>query len=219
VLTKKNFVADFKSGHASAFKWALAAEGTIILLLVLANYLGWLDHKPELREVMKLDLSEAPIEPKPPTPPKKIPPAPQPPKVIPPSPEKVVPPEPIKTPVVQPPEPTPFVEKPVTPPPPAPNPSRNEAILADYTSKVRAAVQAALVYPRAAEELGYTGRVRVEFRLHNGHPSDARVIISSKVSMFDRAALQAVQSASYPTPPDFLLGQSRLFQVWVEFNR
>lgn len=187
----------------------------MVTLLILANYLGWLDRTPELQEVMKLDLTNAPPEPKPPVPPKKV--LPIPPKPVPPTPQKALPPEPVKAPVVN--EPAPFVEKPVTPPPPAANPARNEALLADYTSKIRAAVQAALVYPRAAEELGYTGRVRVEFRLHNGHPSDARIVQSSKVSMFDRAALQAVQAASYPTPPDFLQGQSRLFQVWVEFNR
>lgn len=215
--TRQAFNPGVGQGHVSAFKWVVIGEVLLVVLLVLANYLGWLDRKPELHEVMKLDLTNAPIEPKPPTPPKRTPP-PQPPKVVP-TPQKVLPPEPIKTPVVQAPEPTPFVEKPITPPPPAASPSRNETILADYTSKVRAAVQAALVYPRAAEELGYTGRVRVEFRLQNGHPADARVMISSKVSMFDRAALQAVQSASYPPPPEFLLGQSRLFQVWVEFNR
>jgi protein TonB len=207
------------SGHLSALTLALIGEAVLVMLLIVLNQLGWWDRQPVLKEVMKLDLTTPPTEPKPPEPPKppkKTPPPPR--KVALPDPPTVIPPPPVEHPLVPPPpEPTPFVEK-VTPPPPAPDPNQAMAQLADYTAKIRAAVQAALVYPKAAEEMGFSGRVRMEFKLRDRQPSGARVVISSRVGMFDRAAMQAVLAAAYPEPPDSLRGQSRLFQVWVEFS-
>jgi len=115
--------------------------------------------------------------------------------------------------------PSPFVEQQIpVPPPPAARPTEAE-VLADYKVKIRDAVQTALIFPKAAESLGYAGRTRVEFRLQQGRQSGARVIVSSGINMFDRAALQAVQDAIYPQPPEALMGQARLFQIWVEFKR
>lgn len=120
-------------------------------------------------------------------------------------------------------QPTAF-SQPVPPPvasaPPAPaapavaKPDPNIA----YAGKVRAAVQAALVYPPAAASLHFGGRVRVAFHLRDGVPSQARVLVSSGIGMIDRAALQSVQNASYPHPDSELQGRDLLYEVWVEFN-
>jgi protein TonB len=180
---------------------------------------GILRAAPVMKDSVVLQLGSLAPEPTPPTPP---PPR----KVEKRSPEPLKQPlprqEPLPLPVppvTQDSTPSPFAEKQVpVPPPPAARPTEAE-ILADYTSKIRDAVQTALIFPKAAESLGYTGRTRVEFRLHQGRQSGARVIVSSGINMFDRAALQAVQDAMYPPPPEVLAGQSRLFQIWVEFKR
>ncbi len=90
---------------------------------------------------------------------------------------------------------------------------------AEYAAKVHAAVQAATFYPPAAAALHFSGRVRVEFYLRDGIPSQARVLVSSGIGVIDRAALQSVQSAHYPLPPQEMRGNDRLYQVWVEFTR
>lgn len=101
--------------------------------------------------------------------------------------------------------------------PPAPPPAVDPA-LASYTGKVKAAVQAAVVYPPAAIALSFRGRARVEFKLRDGVPSQAHVIASSGMGLVDRAALQSVQTASYPAPPPSLQGKEETYQLWVEFN-
>ena len=80
-------------------------------------------------------------------------------------------------------------------------------------------MQAAHYYPPAAQALRYAGRVRVEFRLRDGVPGDARLLAGSGIGLIDRAALQAVQSARYPETPPELRGSDLVFQVWVEFDR
>ena len=40
----------------------------------------------------------------------------------------------------------------------------------------------------------------------------------SGIGMIDRAALQTVQDAHYPQPPEDMRGSDRLYQVWVEFS-
>ena len=98
-------------------------------------------------------------------------------------------------------------------PPPLVDPA-----LASYTGKVKAAVQAAVVYPPAAIALGFRGRARVEFKLRDGVPSQANVIAASGMGLVDRAALQSVQTANYPAPPPSLRGKEETYQLWVEFN-
>ncbi len=193
-----------------------------LLLLGLAGaiYTAGIFHRtPEPKDMVTLQLGSLAPEPVPPAspPPKKVEKTPPLAKKLPaPLPEHVLIPEP---PVVQDTAPSPFAEKMVpTPPAPAPRPTEAD-VLADYTAKIREAVQTALIFPKVAEELQYTGRTRVEFRLHQGQQSGARVIVTSGISMFDRAALQAVQDAIYPQSPEALRGQSRLFQIWVEFKR
>ncbi len=136
-----------------------------------------------------------------------------------PLPEPVPTPELLRPSVVQGATPSPFVDKSVQSPSlPVSHPAEAD-VLADYTAKIRNAVQTALVFPKAADALRYTGRTRVEFHLYQGRQSGARIMVSSGIGMFDRAALQALQDAVYPQPPEALRDQSRLLQIWVEFRR
>ena len=89
----------------------------------------------------------------------------------------------------------------------------------EYAAKVRAAVQAAVYYPPAAAVLRFAGRVRVEFHLFDATPGAARVLVSSGIGLFDRAALRTVQRAHYPAPPQDLRGSDRVYQIWVDFDR
>jgi TonB family protein len=101
---------------------------------------------------------------------------------------------------------------------PAPAPAAPPGPSSEYIAKVRAAVQAAFVYPPAAAALGIPRRTRVAFTLHGAVPVDARVLIGSGMAMMDRAALQSVQAASYPPPPPEMKGADASFEVWVEFK-
>jgi protein TonB len=107
---------------------------------------------------------------------------------------------------------------PPPPPPPAPPATAKADPSLEYAAKVRAAVLAAVYYPPAAAALNFTGRVRVEFHLRDAVPGAARVLTGSGIGMIDRAALQTVQNAHYPEPPEDMRGSDRLYQVWVEFN-
>jgi protein TonB len=101
------------------------------------------------------------------------------------------------------------------PPPPAQAKSDPNA---EYAARVKAAVQAALVFPAAAAALDFKGRARVEFKLRDRVPSQAHLLISSGMGLTDRAALQSVEVAQYPPPPTGLQGKEGTYQVWVEFN-
>ncbi|MDE2260407.1 MAG: TonB family protein [Betaproteobacteria bacterium] len=221
ILQNGPMVGGAQRDDLKALALALVLE---LLLLGLAGAIytaGMLRPVPAPKDLVTLQLSSLAPEPVPPAspPPRKVerPPLaqkiPVPPEPAPPS------PEPLKTPVAQDTTPSPFAEKPVQPSPTPVSKPAEADILADYTAKIRAAVQTAVVFPRAAEELRFAGRTRVEFRLHQGRQGGARVIISSGINMFDRAALQAVQDAVYPQPPEALREQSRLFQIWVEFKQ
>ncbi|MDE1942136.1 MAG: TonB family protein [Betaproteobacteria bacterium] len=212
-------VPEKREGWLSSFGLALTVELVLLAAVTALVFLVQTLHPPtEAKAPVAIQLAEVPPEPKP------TPPEPPRPVQKTPLPRKVVPvPVPQPTPVQQPvkaAEPSPFAEKsrPATPPaPPAPaQPSPD--LLADYMAKVRAAVQAALVYPESASEMQFTGRARVEFRLSHGVQSSARIIVSSGFRVFDRAALLAVRDAQYPQPPAAMTGESRLFQVWVEFR-
>lgn len=89
------------------------------------------------------------------------------------------------------------------------------AMIAAYNSKLNAAVQAAFRVPAAAADIGFKGRVRVEFALRDGVVSDIRILQPSGLSMVDRAAITAVESAKYPLPPQVLQGKNGTYQIWV----
>ncbi len=88
-----------------------------------------------------------------------------------------------------------------------------------YAAQVKAAVQAAVEYPEAANNLRVKSRARVEFSLRDGQQKNPHILISSGLGVFDRAAIRVVEMAHYPAPPPVLAGQEKLFQVWVEFHR
>jgi len=85
-----------------------------------------------------------------------------------------------------------------------------------YNAKLAAAVQAVFQLPSVARELGFKGRARVQFKLRDGVISSVELVQSSGLSMVDRAALKAVQVASYPVPPPLLQGKEGQYQIWVE---
>ncbi len=91
--------------------------------------------------------------------------------------------------------------------------------LTEYAAKVKAAVQEAVEYPAAANNMRTKSRARVEFSLLDGIRQNPHIVVSSGLDVFDRAAIHAVNIAHYPPPPAFLRGQTKLFQVWVEFHR
>jgi protein TonB len=214
---------------ARAFALAILVE------LALAATAAWVlagtvPVKPPISEPVPLTLvSEAPAEPEPkplPTPPEPKPvPKPQVPvkKAAPPKPAAPTPPQPAPTPrteTVPTDTPTAFTE-PVhaaAPPPPPPPVSGKSDRNAEYAAKVRAAVQAAVVYPPAAASLHFAGRVRIEFHLRDSVASQAKIVVPSGIGMIDRAALQSVQNARYPEPPANMQGNDLMYQVWVEFR-
>lgn len=209
----------------------------VLIELALAASAAWVlagtpPVKPAVSDPVPLTLlSEAPPEPekkplpKPPEPPKAMPkPTPVKPKAAPAKPRPPAPAPPQPAPPAEPvptDTPTAFTEpaQAAAPPPPAPNVGGKSDRGAEYASKVRAAVQAAVVYPPAAASLHFVGRVRVEFHLRDGVAGQARVLIASGMGMIDRAALQSVQNARYPEPPTDLRGSDLTYQVWVDFQR
>ncbi len=88
----------------------------------------------------------------------------------------------------------------------------------EYKAKVQAAVQAAFYYPMAAQEMGLTGKARVGFVLTNTSASEAKIITSSTIGIIDRAALQAVVKAAFPSPPAELRDKSISYEIWIEFK-
>jgi len=217
--------------------WSSLGSALLIELSVVGAVMVWvLIHPPqELQQVIPLVMSmleepkvEKPLPPKPP----EIKPPPVQAKVVPMpvKPQTPVTPEvrPVQevtppvvaqatafsTPVVaaSPPAPPPAPPPPppvVNPPPPAVDPA-----LA-YNMKLAAAVQAAFVVPGPASALGFKGRARVEFNLRDGVASNAKIIQPSGLGAVDRAALKAVEAASFPTPPPTLAGKDGVYQIWV----
>ena len=216
-----------------ALGWAFALEIALVaglLALLLAQRTP-----PAPQEVA---LSIEPL-PKPVAEKRAPPPKPEPPKPVvrpvttpPPSPT-VVAPAPVAPPPIQ--LPQPVVEAPavvitkpveavaiaapppvvrVEPPPPPPPPD-NADIARSYNAKLSAAVQAAFVVPSAARNLSFKGRARIEFGLRDGVVSAIRVVQSSGLGVVDRAAVTAVESAAFPSPPPALQGRDGVYQIWV----
>jgi protein TonB len=107
---------------------------------------------------------------------------------------------------------------PVTTPAPLPaatNQYVDPAVLAAYNAKLTAAVQAAFHVPGMATDMGFKGRVQVEFTMRNGILTNVRVDVPSGLAAVDRAAVRAVQTANYPLPPQVLLGKDGTYQIWV----
>jgi protein TonB len=89
------------------------------------------------------------------------------------------------------------------------------AVLAAYNAKLTAAVQAAFHVPGTAADMGFKGRVQVEFTMRNGVLTNVRVDVPSGLVAVDRAAVRAVQTANYPLPPQVLIGKDGTYQIWV----
>ena len=105
-----------------------------------------------------------------------------------------------------------------TPAPPPPPSHGKVDPNAEYAGKVHAAVQAAYFYPPAAAAMHFSGRVRVEFILRDGHVAEVRVLQGCGIGLFDNAAVQAVQNAHYPEPPAALRSQDLNYQLWIELS-
>ncbi|MDR3391825.1 MAG: energy transducer TonB [Sulfuriferula sp.] len=123
--------------------------------------------------------------------------------------------------------PAPVVSAPVTapvvaapPPPPPPVASHNETAEkeAAFSAQLKAAIQAALIYPPAARMMSVHGKAQVEFEFEDGTRSQIHVIQSSGSTMLDQAAIQAASNARIPPTPEFLKGKKKTYQIWVEFN-
>jgi periplasmic protein TonB len=105
------------------------------------------------------------------------------------------------------PAPTPQQVQPSTPAAPDPTPA--------YNARLTAAAQAAFTVPGAVTSLNFKGRARVGFKLRNGQVSNVSLIQSSGLGAMDRAALQAVQTASYPAAPPALQDRDIAYEIWV----
>ncbi len=87
-----------------------------------------------------------------------------------------------------------------------------------FAAQVRAAIQAAIVYPPAAKMMKQQGRTKVA----SGWSRDGRRILWSfsraEIPAIDTAAIEAVRDAAYPAAPAELTGKPLAFAVFVEFN-
>ena len=215
-----------------SFWAALSLEGLVVLALV-----AWLAAHPNVvtERVMPLIIdSTIPEKLESTPPPEKITPPPLPPTPISkpqrsvqapapvqnpqPAPAPAPSPTPSPEPVAQLPTPSPVAAVRSAPPLPPPlaqptAPAIDPAIA--YNAKLAAAVQAAFEVPSTAAALNFKGRTRVEFNLLDGVVSAIRVVQASGLGATDRAAIKAVQTASFPTPPPALQGKPGSYQIWV----
>ena len=205
--------------------WSSLGSALLIELALVGVAVGWVIMHPheEIVQVMPLVMSmlDAPKE--------VLAPLPKPPKVqeiqpkvkaavpVVPAVPEVRPPEEPAPPVVA--KPTAFSAPAPLPQPPAAAPVNPPAPVVDpalaYNVKLAAAVQAAFVVPGPAAALGFKGRARVEFHLRDGIVSNAKIIQASGLGAVDRAALKAVEMASFPVPPPALVGKEGVYQIWV----
>lgn len=126
-------------------------------------------------------------------------------------------PKPLPKPIAK---PQPVPKKTVTVPQPvAHKPSVSPNAMTLFEQEVHTAIQSVLVYPFAAKIAHLSGRVRVSFVYRAGVVSDVKIIQASPYAMFNTAAVQAVQNATYPTPPANLDGRVLQFELWVRFDQ
>lgn len=83
---------------------------------------------------------------------------------------------------------------------------------------MRAAVQAATVYPAALQGMGLEASIEVEFDYTDGNVSNVRVTKPGRVATLDQSAIAAVRRANMPLPPPELAGKTRTFRVRVNFS-
>ena len=153
---------------------------------------------------------------------------------IPPNPPPPPPPPPHNVPTPQPPQPQPLSEVPPVPtpiptpnavpvqppsPPPIPTskPVNQDTLMAEFQASMKAAIDAAKVYPKEAILAGETGTVTVSFDYVNGVVSNIKVDRSSGSRALDRSAMNAVQKAQMPPKPAELAGISH-FVVLVNYT-
>lgn len=116
-------------------------------------------------------------------------------------------------------KPAPAPPKAVTVPQPPPRPSVSPDAMSLFEQQVHTAIQSALVYPYAAKLAHISGRVQVSFSYRAGLVSGIRILQGSPYAMLNIAAIQAVQSANYPTPPANLGDRELQFVIWVRFRQ
>ena len=104
---------------------------------------------------------------------------------------------------------------PPPPPPPVAGPSDKEL---EFAARVKAAIQAAVVYPMAAKQMGYRGKATVEFIYRDGAVMQIHVVQGSGLAMIDNAASAAVSAARFPAPPETLKGKDVPYRVTVMFE-
>lgn len=192
----------------------------VIEALVIAALIAVVANKPakaQSPEPVVMLTFPAPVD-KPVAPPKKEPP---PPKVVqhkaPPKPreEKEIVPEP-KIAEAKPAEPAAPVTVPVKPVVQA-KPAPAATVSDSFKGAVRAAVQAAVVYPPSARMAHIVGKTKVAFRYQDGRVDNSSVVTSSGFNTLDAAAIRAVEAAAYPAPPAEFAGKPLQFEVWVRF--
>ena len=229
-------LASRQSPLAYAFAAALLLEvwllGAIFVLLPSKS------PPPAVIEApMRVSLVTLPTAPPAPHPPAKAPPKqalptkpiPKPvPKPPPPKPAPHPHPKPRPKPVVRPPETpqpphqvtdAPVIQQPVVAAQqPAADSATSEDALSLFLGQVTEAVRDAEVYPPVARMMKQHGKAIVEFTYFQGHASDVALRDSSGYPLLDRAAIEAVQSASYPAAPAILGHSSRRLTIGVEFN-
>ncbi|MGH8398617.1 MAG: energy transducer TonB, partial [Gammaproteobacteria bacterium] len=97
--------------------------------------------------------------------------------------------------------------------------SSTEADLSNFPLAIKAAVLAApLVYPRQAILAGTTGVTQVAFDYLNGNAINIHIASSSGDKSLDRAAMDAVQRAQYPSPPPGIVGKLIHIVVPITFS-
>jgi len=213
------------------------AFGTALSLEVMAvgGLLTWVALHPRqpTLHVLPLEIEAPAPAPAPvPAPPVPVPPLPTPPapapKVQAPAPQ---PPAPAPVPV---PEPAPMpqtvaavvsaapapavVPAPVQPPPAPPVAAGPVAPSAEYLARMTAAVQAAFAYPPAAAAVNFLGRTKVGFKMQGTTPVGIHVLVPSGMGLADRAAMQSVRVAHFPSPPPEIRGLDLNYEVWVELR-
>ncbi|WP_174995795.1 TonB family protein [Pandoraea horticolens] len=87
-----------------------------------------------------------------------------------------------------------------------------------FVAKLRAAVQAAVVYPMALRGMGLAASIDVEFVYMDGRVSNVHVARPGHVATLDEAAIAAVQRAAMPSAPPSLAGTPHAFKVRVIFR-
>lgn len=178
-----------------------AAILEVLIAVGLAGILIWqqLHPTPPPPPISTASVEIPPNPPPPPPPPPHNVPTPQPPQ---PQPLSEVPPvpTPIPTPNAVP------VQPPSPPPVPTSKPVNQDTLMAEFQASMKAAIDAAKVYPKEAILAGETGTVTISFDYVNGVVSNIKIDKSSGSRPIDRSAITAVQKAALPPKPAELVG-------------